>query len=66
LPPSIGVYRIVKDKEFTVEQLAILRAARREHVHERLVALVGEGKILASQAVQMYKRLMDEAEEGKV
>ena len=65
LPATIGVYRIVRREELTVEQLAVLRAARREHVHDRLCALVAGGKILASQAVKGYRAIMDEVEKGE-
>ena len=62
LPASIGRYRIVKKEELTVEQLAVLRAASREHVEARLRALVGEGKVSVSRVVLRYHDLMGEVE----
>ena len=61
---SIGTYRIIKREELTVEQLAVLRGAKREHVHARFCALVAEGRIAISQAVKAYRPLMEEAEKG--
>lgn len=61
LPANIGAYRLIKQEEFTVEQLAVLRAASRKHVHARLCELVAQGKVTASQVARAYKPLMDEA-----
>ena len=61
LPASTGVYRIIKSDELTVEQLAVLRAAKREHVHARLCALVVQGRIAIEQALDVYEQLADRA-----
>lgn len=61
LPASIGTYRIIKREELTVEQLAVLRAASREHVHARLCELVAQGRVAVSQVTRAYQPLMDEA-----
>lgn len=62
LPSSVGTYRIVKKDELTVEQLATLRAVRRDRVEERIRELVGSGKVAVSQVAARYHALMDEVE----
>jgi hypothetical protein len=66
LPASTGQYRIIKKEELTIEQLAVLRAASREHVEARLRVLVGEGRVMVSQVVLRYRDLMNEVEHDQV
>jgi len=66
LPASIGKYRIIKQEELTVEQLATLRAVGRERVEARLRALVGEGRVAASRVVARYGDLMNEVEHDQL
>jgi hypothetical protein len=60
LPSSIGVYRIIPRKELTPEQLATLRAASAQRVRERLVALIGDGRVSVSQVQAKYGALLAE------
>ena len=66
LPASIGTYRIVRTQELTPEQLAVLRAASREHVEARLKELVGKGQVAVSRVVARYHDLMSEVERDQV
>jgi hypothetical protein len=60
LPASIGVYRIIAQKEFTPEQLAVLRSASAQRVRERLCVLIGDGKVTVSQVQARYGALIGE------
>lgn len=60
-PPDIFTYRVIRPSELTAEQRDVLRRAGRERVHERLVHLLGEGKVSASVLAARYGTLMREA-----
>jgi len=66
LPTHIGVYRIVKTEELTVEQLATLRSVSRERIRERLEALAGSGTVSFSLVLRRYHELMEEADKDLV
>ena len=66
LPASIGTYRIIKTKELTPEDLAILHTVKRCRVRERIEVLLGQGRVAASTVVSRYHDLMEEVERDQI
>jgi hypothetical protein len=60
LPTDLGTYRIIRRAELTDDQLAVLRSTSRARVHERLLAMVGDGRLALSQVHAGYGALMAE------
>jgi hypothetical protein len=56
---DVGTYRIVSPKEFTPEQLEVLKRVSRERVTERVCALIGQGKLSVSQVQAKYGKIMN-------